>query len=108
LEGRYLRERAQALIDIAHPADRADLVQGAKGKKILYHDQIFREDSARLYPDDIAATHKAKNGLEIRFRAIRPHDEEGLRHLFYRFSDEAVYARYFHSVSSMPHATFTP
>lgn len=27
-----------------------------------------------------------------------------MRHLFYRFSDEAVYARYFHSVSSMPHA----
>jgi len=27
-----------------------------------------------------------------------------MRHLFYRFSDEAVYSRYFHSVSSMPHA----
>jgi RimJ/RimL family protein N-acetyltransferase len=104
LEGRSLRERAQALIDIAHPADRAGLVQGAKDKKILYHDQIFIEDIARLYPNDIATTHKAKNDLEIRFRAIRPHDEEGMRHLFYRFSDEAVYARYFHSVSSMPHA----
>jgi acyl-CoA hydrolase len=104
LEGRSLRERAQALIDIAHPVDRADLVQRAKEKKILYHDQIFLEESARLYPNDIAETHKAKNDLEIRFRAIRPHDEEGMRHLFYRFSDEAVYSRYFHSVSSMPHA----
>ena len=27
-----------------------------------------------------------------------------MRHLFYRFSDESVYYRYFHSVSSMPHA----
>ena len=27
-----------------------------------------------------------------------------MRHLFYRFSDAAVYARYFHSISSMPHA----
>jgi len=104
LEGRTVRERAQALIDIAHPDDRAGLVRKAKDKKILYGDQIFLEDSARLYPADITASHKAKTDLEIRFRAIRPSDEEGMRHLFYRFSDEAVYSRYFHSVSSMPHA----
>ncbi len=104
LEGRTLRERAQALIDIAHPDDRANLVQEAKDKKILYHDQIFLAESARLYPADIAATHTVKNDLEIRFRAIKPSDEEGMRHLFYRFSDATVYARYFHSVSSMPHA----
>jgi GNAT superfamily N-acetyltransferase len=104
LEGRTLRERAQALIDLAHPDDRADLVEAAKGKNILYHDQIFLTDSARLYPSDIAATQTIKDDLSIRYRAMRPSDEEGMRHLFYRFSDEAVYSRYFHSVSSMPHA----
>ena len=104
LEGRTVRERAQALIDIAHPDDRADLVRAAKDHKILYGDQIFLADSARLYPANIAAAFTTKTGLKIRFRAIRPSDEEGMRHLFYRFSDEAVYARYFHSVSSMPHA----
>ena len=104
LEGRTLRERAQALIDIAHPDDRAALVEAAKGKNILYHDQIFLADSARLYPSDIAATQTIKDDLSIRYRAMRPSDEEGMRHLFYRFSDEAVYSRYFHSVSSMPHA----
>ncbi|MBT8372696.1 MAG: GNAT family N-acetyltransferase, partial [Deltaproteobacteria bacterium] len=104
LEGRTIRERAQALIDIAHPDDRAGLVQVAKEKKILYHDQIFIEDSARLYPADITATFTVKGDLNIRFRAIKPSDEEGMRHLFYRFSDETVYYRYFHSISSMPHA----
>jgi acyl-CoA hydrolase/GNAT superfamily N-acetyltransferase len=104
LEGRTLRERAQALIDIAHPDDRAALVEAAKDKKILYGDQIFLADSARLYPADIAATQTIKDGLSVRYRAIRPSDEEGMRHLFYRFSDEAVYARYFHSIRSMPHA----
>jgi len=104
LEGRTVRERAQALIDIAHPDDRAGLVRKAKDKKILYGDQIFIEESARLYPVDIAATRATRGGFDIRLRAIRPSDEEGMRHLFYRFSDEAVYSRYFHSVSSMPHA----
>ena len=104
LEGRSVRERAQALIDIAHPDDRAGLVRKAKDKKILYGDQIFLEESARLYPADLAATLATKGDVEIRLRAIRPSDEEGMRHLFYRFSDEAVYSRYFHTVSSMPHA----
>ena len=104
LEGRTVRERAQALIDIAHPDDRAGLVRKAKDKKILYGDQIFLEESARLYPADIAARFETRADFEIRLRAIRPSDEEGMRHLFYRFSDEAVYSRYFHSVSSMPHA----
>ena len=104
LEGRTVRERAQALIDIAHPDDRAGLVRKAKDKKILYGDQIFLEESARLYPADIADGFETRGGLEIRLRAIRPSDEEGMRNLFYRFSDEAVYSRYFHSVSSMPHA----
>jgi acyl-CoA hydrolase/GNAT superfamily N-acetyltransferase len=103
LEGRTLRERAQALIDIAHPDDRAALVQAAKDKKILYRDQIFLAESARLYPSDIAATQTIRDDLAIRFRAIRPSDEEGMRTLFYRFSDEAVYSRYLQSIRSMPH-----
>jgi len=104
LQGRTIRERAQALIDIAHPEDRANLVQKAKAHKILYQDQIFLAESARLYPADIAETYTAGENLRIRFRAIRPSDEEGMRHLFYRFSEKTVYYRYFQTVRSMPHA----
>ncbi len=103
LEGRTVRERAQALIDIAHPDDRAGLVEAARNRKIVYPNQIFIAESARLYPADITAVHTFRGNIKIRFRAIRPSDEEGMRHLFYRFSDEAVYYRYFHSVRSMPH-----
>jgi acyl-CoA hydrolase len=104
LEGRTVRERAQALIEIAHPDDRAWLVQEAKARNILYPDQIFLEASARLYPQDISATHRFREGLKVRFRPIKPSDEEGMRHLFYRFSEETHYSRYFHSIRSMPHA----
>jgi len=103
LQGRTIRERAQALIDIAHPDDRANLVQKAKENKILYHDQIFLAESARLYPADIAETCTVGADLMVRFRAIRPSDEEGMRHLFYRFSEKTVYYRYFQTVRSMPH-----
>jgi acyl-CoA hydrolase/GNAT superfamily N-acetyltransferase len=104
LEGRCIRERAQALIDIAHPDDRKALVEAAKEKRILYQDQIFLAESANLYPADITTTETFKGDLKVRFRAIKPADEECMRDLFYRFSDESVYSRYFRSVSSMPHA----
>ncbi len=48
--------------------------------------------------------HTFKNGVAVSFRAIKPSDEEGMRRLFYRFSDEAVYYRYFSNVKTMPHS----
>ena len=103
LEGLTVRERAQALIDIAHPDDRADLVSLAKTGNLLYQDQIFLADSAQLYPSEIDVSQTFKGGMPVRFRPIKPSDEEGMRRLFYRFSDESVYSRYLHSVRTMPH-----
>jgi RimJ/RimL family protein N-acetyltransferase len=103
LMGRTLRERAQALIEIAHPDDRAELVRQAKEAKMLYADQIYFADSGYLYPDRLACSHKFKDNLHIRFRAIKPSDEEEMRRLFYRFSDQAVYYRYFSPIKTMPH-----
>ncbi len=103
LRGRTLRERAQALIEIAHPEDRPDLVKAAKAANILYQDQIFLADSAHFYPQEVATRHTFKNNVTVRFRAIKPSDEEQMRRLFYRFSDEAIYYRYFAPIKTMPH-----
>jgi acyl-CoA hydrolase/GNAT superfamily N-acetyltransferase len=152
IKGRTVRERAQGLIDVAHPDDRAALVEAARERRIIYPDQMYRAESAYLYPSEIATTHTfwmrgaappvskgtpdagdlrsggpagdakppanaaspetggAERGdpaiprpLTVRFRAIRPSDEEAMRRLFYRFSDEAVYYRYFSRIQAMPH-----
>ncbi len=103
LTGRTVRERAQALIDIAHPDDRAGLVDRAKEARLLYQDQIYFPESGRLYPEKIATTHTFKGNLTVRFRAIKPSDEDEMRRLFYRFSDRAVYYRYFSPIKTMPH-----
>ena len=104
LSGRSVRERAQALIEVAHPADRLNLIEAAKAMNILYPDQIFIAASAHLYPAHLRAERTFKGGVAVRFRAIKPSDEDGMRRLFYRFSDEAVYYRYFTPVKTMPHA----
>ena len=103
LKWRTIRERAQALIDIAHPDDRQKLVEDAKDKKLLFEDQIFLADSARLYPMEVTTEHEMANGLQVRFRPIKPSDEEAMRRFFYRFSKESVYSRFFFPISTMPH-----
>lgn len=104
LNGRTMRERAMALIEIAHPDDRARLIEEAKAHRIIYKDQIFIEENAHLYPTEVHCKHTFKNDVEVRFRAIRPSDEEEMRRLFYRFSDESVYYRYFTPLKTMPHS----
>jgi acyl-CoA hydrolase/GNAT superfamily N-acetyltransferase len=102
--GYSLRERAQALIDIAHPDDRPLLIEQARQRHIIYADQVFIPESAHLYPSDIDETHTFPGDVRMRFRPIKPSDEEEMRRLFYRFSDTAVYYRYFGHIRSMPHA----
>jgi acyl-CoA hydrolase/ribosomal protein S18 acetylase RimI-like enzyme len=103
LKWRTIRERAQALIDIAHPKDREKLVEQAKQKRLLFSDQIFLSESAQLYPMDVATEHIFKDGLRVRFRAIKPSDEEAMRRLFYRFSNQTILRRFFYPISTMPH-----
>jgi RimJ/RimL family protein N-acetyltransferase len=104
LNGLSIRERALALIEIAHPGDRLELFNQAKKKKMLYPDQIFILESSVLYPGEIHDRQVFKNGLRVRFRPIKPSDEEQMRRLFYNFSDEAIYYRYFHTITTMPHS----
>jgi RimJ/RimL family protein N-acetyltransferase len=103
LSSKTLRERAQALIDIAHPDDRSHLVERAKAERILYADQIFLAACAAVDPQSLDEKAIFKNGTAVRFRSIRPSDEEQMRRLFYRFSEESVYYRYFSPIHAMPH-----
>lgn len=103
LKWRSIRERAQALIEIAHPDDRAKLFEQAKKKNILFQDQIFISESARLYPMGVTSQYIFKNGLKVRFRAVKPSDEETMRRLFYRISGRTIYRRFFYPIKTMPH-----
>jgi acyl-CoA hydrolase/GNAT superfamily N-acetyltransferase len=98
-----IRERALALIDIAHPDDRAELIQQAKEANMIYADQIYSLEAGHFYPRDLDHSHVFKGNLILRFRAIKPSDEDQMRRLFYRFSEEDVYYRYFSPVKTMPH-----
>ena len=103
LQGRTVRERALALIDIAHPDCREELIRQARDMNLIYKDQVFNPESAARYPSELVEKMIFTGDLEVRFRPILPSDEEQMRQLFYRFSDEAIYYRYFSPMKAMPH-----
>jgi GNAT superfamily N-acetyltransferase len=82
------------------------LVSYALGTKNLMQwlDQIYFTQSGRLYPSEISVDQIFKPDIKIKFRPTKPSDEEEMRRLFYRFSDESVYARYLGHIQAMPHA----
>lgn len=103
LKWRSLRERAQAIIDIAHPDDREDLIKQARERKIIYPNQIYVTRSAHLYPSHIFHTKRFKGGNDIRFRSMKPSDEEAMRRFFYRCTREMIFYRFFYSIKTMSH-----
>lgn len=102
--GKSVRERAQALIDIAHPDDRAELVNLAREARIIYADQIYLRDAGHFYPEKITTKHTFSDGTKVSFRAIKPSDEEAMRRFFYRFSSDTIFSRYFSPIKTMPHS----
>ncbi|TAL33247.1 MAG: GNAT family N-acetyltransferase [Spirochaetes bacterium] len=103
LFGRSIRERVLAMIEIAHPDHREALLDQAKSRGYAYPDQIYVRANAVNYPAELETVKTFKEGLEVKFRPIKPSDEDMMRRLFYEFSDESKYLRYFAKIPFMPH-----
>ena len=103
LHGKTIRERAMALIHIAHPDHRERLMEEARDRKLVYADQeaVSEFDDFHLHSYERKFT--AANGRPIHMRPIRPTDEDMMRDLFYACSAETLYHRFFTKMQSMPH-----
>ncbi len=108
LFGKSIRERVIAMIDIAHPDHREDLLAQAKALNYVYPDQMYVARHAANYPAHLETRKTLKGGLEAKIRPIKPSDEDMMRRLFYNFSDESKYFRYFAAKPVMPHKDMQP
>ncbi len=100
LYGRNIRERALALINIAHPQFREELLAQAKLRHYAFVDQL---PPLGVYPKELESR-ATFDGIEVFFRPVMPTDEALMQKLFYSLSEESIYYRFFTGTTVMPHA----
>ncbi len=103
LHCKNVRERAMALISIAHPKFRPWLLAEAKQRCYVYQDQLELPISVPIYPKELESRVALSDGTGLFIRPIKPTDEEMLHDMFYRFSQETIYQRFFAVKKFLPH-----
>ncbi len=103
LHGKTMRERAMALIQIAHPKFRPWLLSDAKVRHLVYADQIEMPIRMPLYPEELERWLDLKDKSRLFMRPLKLTDERRVRDLFYGLSSESVHYRFFRMIKAMPH-----
>ena len=102
LHGKNIRERGLALVQIAHPQFRDELLTYLKGKQYVYHDQKSIKDDDSLIKKNIPDS-KIFKDKTVYFRPLRPSDEKSIQDFFYSHRPETIYQRYLTNVEALPH-----
>ncbi|OGO05743.1 MAG: hypothetical protein A2Y73_00655 [Chloroflexi bacterium RBG_13_56_8] len=100
LHGKSLRERATALIQIAHPRFREQLISEAKEKNYLFKDQIIPERA--VYPIEMEHTARFED-TDVFFRPVKASDERLFQEYLYHLSERSIYLRFFQTRKAFPH-----
>jgi len=102
LHGKSIKERALALITIAHPNFRGQLLKEAIESKFLPKELLDKEAKLVAAPRELSTTFLLKDGTQIYFRPIHPTDEPRMRTLFYNLSQETIYYRFMQHLQTIP------
>src|SRR5215813_1517622 len=99
LFGKSIRERALALIEVAHPRWREELLKAAKKLDYVRPDQYLASQAA--YSVDEERNVALKNGSKVMIRPARAADAGALQGLFHRLSQDDIYTRFFRRVRAL-------
>jgi acyl-CoA hydrolase/GNAT superfamily N-acetyltransferase len=103
LLGKNIRERAMALISIAHPNFRLWLIEKAKEANLIYRDQAYIPGAGGEYPEHLEIYRTTAKGLQLFLRPVKISDEPLLKDFFYSLSDQSFYRRFISFRQDMPH-----
>jgi acyl-CoA hydrolase len=92
LWGKNVRERATALISIAHPDFRVELLAAAKARHYVFPEQLVPRGR---YPWAQEREEELPDGARLLIRPLRVADEEAFQDLLYRCSERSLYQRFF-------------
>jgi acyl-CoA hydrolase/RimJ/RimL family protein N-acetyltransferase len=103
LHGKNIRERAMSLIGIAHPKFRPWLIDEAKERDLIYHDQAFIPGKRGEYPEHLESHRITATGYPVFFRPVKISDEPMLKDFFYALSENSLYRRFMSRRKDIPH-----
>lgn len=95
LFGKSTQERAFALISIAHPEFRDELLNEAKKIGMIGQDRTLGESVYGIYPVKLEETVDI-NGEKITLRPAKPVDDRRIQEHFYQLEKADVISRFFH------------
>ncbi|MBI4791274.1 MAG: GNAT family N-acetyltransferase [Deltaproteobacteria bacterium] len=94
LHGKNIEERTLALISIAHPKFREQLLNEAIENRYIRPDFASFGDKMVVASDEMKTSLLLDDGTLITFRPIHPTDEQSMRDLLYALSQETLYYRF--------------
>lgn len=104
LHGKNIRERAMALIAIAHPNFRPWLIEEAKKRNLIYRDQAFFPGEKGEYPEHLETYRTTVDGTGLLLRPVKITDEPLVKDFYYNLSDKSLYQRFMSVRRHLPHA----
>ncbi len=102
LHGKNVQERSIALIAIAHPDFREDLLKEAIEAKYIHPDFASVDGKMLMDPPELRTSMTMDDGHLISFRSVHPTDEPRMKDLFYALSQETIYYRYMARMKTIP------
>jgi GNAT superfamily N-acetyltransferase len=99
LFGKSLQERAMAMISIAHPKFREQLLEAAKADGLVGSERTLGEANRGIYPVRFEETITVK-GQRITIRPSKPVDERRIQEHYYALDKDDIMRRFFHEKSS--------
>lgn len=99
LFGKSIRERAIAMIQIAHPDHRSALLEQAKALGYLPAEQLLR--NLRAYAVEQEAQVVLKDKRQVLLRPTGAGDGDAVRELFHRMPERDVYTRFFRKIRGL-------
>lgn len=99
LFGKSIRERAVAMIEIAHPDFRESLLEEAK--RLAYVPSYQKISSRKAYPEDEERVVSLADGAQVLIRPSRASDIDAMQELFYSLPEKDIVTRFFTNLESL-------
>ena len=99
LKGKSIYQRVIELAQVAHPAFREEVIEGAKKSRYIFSDQLPPPAEDLMFIEEYKSRIQLKNRQTMVVQPLLPSDEIAYRNFFYSLEEETIYFRFFRHIN---------